>query len=164
MKKLSSYHVSWWKCEEGIGIVVNGKIILLFFRAAFRRKTLVLLGAHGVGRRHIKNTLIARHPDKYAYPIPRKNFTLWVLCEISKDTDDWKLLRFSDTTRSPKPDEENGHNYYFISHNEMMLDIAANEYLEYGGYNDTRNARVIHEITVKLIINGTRGNELKTMP
>lgn len=38
---------------------------------AFKRKTLVLLGAHGVGRRHIKNTLIARHPDQYAYPIPR---------------------------------------------------------------------------------------------
>ena len=31
----------------------------------------VFLGAHGVGRRHIKNTLITTHPDKYAYPIPR---------------------------------------------------------------------------------------------
>lgn len=41
--------------------------------ADFQRKTLVLLGAHGVGRRHIKNTLIAKHPDKYAYPIPRKH-------------------------------------------------------------------------------------------
>lgn len=40
---------------------------------AFQRKTLVLLGAHGVGRRHIKNTLIAKYPDKYAYPIPRKH-------------------------------------------------------------------------------------------
>ena len=39
---------------------------------SFHRKTLVLLGAHGVGRRHIKNTLIAKYPDKYAYPIPRK--------------------------------------------------------------------------------------------
>lgn len=38
----------------------------------FQRRTLVLLGAHGVGRRHIKNTLIAKYPDKYAYPIPRK--------------------------------------------------------------------------------------------
>nr|XP_029516549.1 peripheral plasma membrane protein CASK-like [Oncorhynchus nerka] len=38
---------------------------------AFKRKTLVLLGAHGVGRRHIKNTLITKHPDRFAYPIPR---------------------------------------------------------------------------------------------
>ncbi|KAK2719737.1 hypothetical protein QYM36_005271, partial [Artemia franciscana] len=39
----------------------------------FKRKTLVLLGAHGVGRRHIKNTIIGNHPEKYAYPIPRTN-------------------------------------------------------------------------------------------
>lgn len=37
-----------------------------------------------------------------------------------------------DTTRSPRADEENGRNYYFVSHDEMMADIAANEYLEYG--------------------------------
>ncbi|KAG8230167.1 hypothetical protein J437_LFUL006099 [Ladona fulva] len=75
------------------------------------RKTLVLLGAHGVGRRHIKNTLIARHPDQYAYPIPH-------------------------TTRPPRADEENGRNYYFVSHDEMMADIAANEYLEYGTHEE----------------------------
>lgn len=38
----------------------------------FMRRTLVLLGAHGVGRRHIKNTLITGHPDRFAYPIPRE--------------------------------------------------------------------------------------------
>ncbi|XP_075975798.1 peripheral plasma membrane protein CASK isoform X1 [Anticarsia gemmatalis] len=78
---------------------------------SFQRKTIVLLGAHGVGRRHIKNTLIARHPDQYAYPIPH-------------------------TTRPPRPDEENGRHYYFVSHEEMMADIAANEYLEYGTHED----------------------------
>lgn len=39
---------------------------------------------------------------------------------------------FSDTTRPPKADEDNGRNYFFVSHDEMMADIAANEYLEYG--------------------------------
>lgn len=43
-------------------------------RCIFRRKTLVLLGAHGVGRRHIKNTLIHRHPQRFAYPIPRNSY------------------------------------------------------------------------------------------
>lgn len=47
-------------------------VIPFFIDPAFQRKTLVLLGAHGVGRRHIKNTIISKHPDKYAYPIPRK--------------------------------------------------------------------------------------------
>ncbi|XP_033298677.1 peripheral plasma membrane protein CASK isoform X2 [Bombus vosnesenskii] len=93
---------------------------------AFQRKTLVLLGAHGVGRRQIKNTIIAKHPDKYAYPIPH-------------------------TTRPPRNDEENGRNYYFISHDEMMADIAANEYLEYGTHENAmygtklETIRKIHE-------------------
>ncbi|XP_076621795.1 peripheral plasma membrane protein CASK isoform X3 [Colletes latitarsis] len=93
---------------------------------AFQRKTLVLLGAHGVGRRHIKNTIIAKHPDKYAYPIPH-------------------------TTRPPRNDEENGRNYYFVPHDEMMADIGANEYLEYGTHEDAmygtklETIRTIHE-------------------
>ncbi|XP_063744147.1 peripheral plasma membrane protein CASK isoform X11 [Eleginops maclovinus] len=78
---------------------------------AFKRKTLVLLGAHGVGRRHIKNTLITKHPDRFAYPIPH-------------------------TTRPPKKDEENGKNYFFVSHDQMMQDISNNEYLEYGSHED----------------------------
>ena len=36
--------------------------------------------------------------------------------------------------RAPRRDEENGKNYYFVSQDEMMADIAANEYLEYGKY------------------------------
>lgn len=51
---------------------VNIFVIIFLTDPAFQRKTLVLLGAHGVGRRQIKNTIIAKHPDKYAYPIPRK--------------------------------------------------------------------------------------------
>ncbi|CDS40665.1 peripheral plasma membrane protein CASK [Echinococcus multilocularis] len=73
----------------------------------FRRRTLVLLGAHGVGRRHIKNCLIQSAPDKYAYPIPH-------------------------TTRAPRKDEVYGKNYYFVTQEEMMRDITNNEYLEYG--------------------------------
>ncbi|XP_076872061.1 calcium/calmodulin-dependent serine protein kinase b isoform X1 [Brachyhypopomus gauderio] len=93
---------------------------------AFKRKTLVLLGAHGVGRRHIKNTLIAKHPDRFAYPIPH-------------------------TTRPPKKDEENGKNYFFVSHDQMMQDISNNEYLEYGSHEDAmygtrlETIRKIHE-------------------
>lgn len=42
------------------------------------------------------------------------------------------VVFFPDTTRAPRSDEENGRNYYFVSHDEMMTDIGANEYLEYG--------------------------------
>ena len=37
-----------------------------------------------------------------------------------------------DPGRGARRDEENGKNYYFVSQDEMMADIAANEYLEYG--------------------------------
>lgn len=55
-----------------INFFINIFVIIFPTDPAFQRKTLVLLGAHGVGRRQIKNTIIAKHPDKYAYPIPRK--------------------------------------------------------------------------------------------
>lgn len=41
-----------------------------------------------------------------------------------------------DTTRLPRPTEENGRNYYFVTQEEMMSDITANEYLEYGTHED----------------------------
>ncbi|XP_022254054.1 peripheral plasma membrane protein CASK-like isoform X1 [Limulus polyphemus] len=93
---------------DQLDIATYEEVVLL---PSFKRKTLVLLGAHGVGRRHIKNTLIGNHPQKYAYPIPH-------------------------TTRPPRKSDENGKTYYFVSHDEMMADIAANEYLEYGTYGD----------------------------
>ncbi|XP_014661628.1 PREDICTED: peripheral plasma membrane protein CASK-like [Priapulus caudatus] len=68
-------------------------------------------GAHGVGRRHIKNTLIASHSDKYAYPVPH-------------------------TTREPRKGEVNGKHYHFVSYQQMINDITANEYLEYGAHEE----------------------------
>lgn len=38
----------------------------------FERKTLVLLGAQGVGRRTMKNRLIREDPSKFGFPVPRK--------------------------------------------------------------------------------------------
>uniref|UniRef100_A0A673N7N1 Peripheral plasma membrane protein CASK-like n=1 Tax=Sinocyclocheilus rhinocerous TaxID=307959 RepID=A0A673N7N1_9TELE len=99
----------------------------------FKRKTLVLLGAHGVGRRHIKNTLMAKHPERFAYPIPH-------------------------TTRPPKKDEENGKNYFFVSHDQMMQDISNNDYLEYGSHEDAmygtrlETIRQIHEQGMVVIL------------
>ncbi|XP_062853693.1 calcium/calmodulin-dependent serine protein kinase b isoform X4 [Trichomycterus rosablanca] len=112
-----------WFVFDQLDLVTYEEVVKL---PAFKRKTLVLLGAHGVGRRHIKNTLIAKHPNRFAYPIPH-------------------------TTRPPKKDEENGKNYYFVSHDQMMQDISNNEYLEYGSHEDAmygtrlETIRKIHE-------------------
>lgn len=72
---------------DALDLVTYEEVVKL---PAYKRKTLVLLGAHGVGRRHIKNSLIASHTDRYAYPIPH-------------------------TTRAPRRDEENGKSYFFVS-------------------------------------------------
>uniref|UniRef100_A0A8D0HNY8 55 kDa erythrocyte membrane protein n=1 Tax=Sphenodon punctatus TaxID=8508 RepID=A0A8D0HNY8_SPHPU len=76
---------------------------------AFKRKTLVLIGASGVGRRHIKNALLSEKPEKFGYPIPY-------------------------TTRPQKKNEVDGKDYHFISTEEMTKDISANEFLEFGSY------------------------------
>ncbi|KAB5548634.1 hypothetical protein PHYPO_G00057860 [Pangasianodon hypophthalmus] len=76
---------------------------------AFNRKTLVLIGAPGVGRSHIKSSLLTKYPEKFAYPAPH-------------------------TTRPPRKDEENGQEYYFISNEEMTKCIVGNEFLEYGSF------------------------------
>ncbi|XP_060792499.1 55 kDa erythrocyte membrane protein [Neoarius graeffei] len=76
---------------------------------AFNRKTLVLIGAPGVGRSHIKSSLLAKYPEKFAYPVPH-------------------------TTRPPRKDEENGQEYYFISNEEMTKCIVENKLLEYGSF------------------------------
>ncbi|KAM6427219.1 55 kDa erythrocyte membrane protein [Liasis olivaceus] len=91
---------------------------------AFKRKTLVLIGASGVGRSHIKNTLLNKHPEKFGYPVPY-------------------------TTRPQKKNEEDGKNYHFVSTEDMTKDISANEFLEFGshqGYMFGTKFETLHKI------------------
>ncbi|XP_057631453.1 MAGUK p55 subfamily member 2 isoform X1 [Chionomys nivalis] len=75
----------------------------------FRRKTLVLIGAQGVGRRSLKNKLILWDPDRYGTTVPY-------------------------TSRRPKDSEREGQGYSFVSRGEMEADIRAGRYLEHGEY------------------------------
>ncbi|XP_055646097.1 LOW QUALITY PROTEIN: MAGUK p55 subfamily member 2 [Falco peregrinus] len=75
----------------------------------FRRKTLVLIGAQGVGRRSLKNKLIMSDQARYGTTIPY-------------------------TSRKPKENEKDGHGYRFVSRGEMEADIKAGRYLEHGEY------------------------------
>ncbi|XP_063156933.1 MAGUK p55 subfamily member 2 [Candoia aspera] len=75
----------------------------------FRRKTLVLIGAQGVGRRSIKNKLIVSDQSQYGTTIPY-------------------------TSRRPKDHEKTGQVYSFVTRSEMDRDIKAGRYLEHGEY------------------------------
>ncbi|XP_030748146.1 MAGUK p55 subfamily member 6 isoform X2 [Sitophilus oryzae] len=76
----------------------------------FKRKTLVLIGTQGVGRRTLKNRLINSDPEKFAGVIPY-------------------------TSRPQRVLEENGQTYWFIDREEMEEEIKNNKFLEYGEYN-----------------------------
>ncbi|MBN3312890.1 MPP2 protein, partial [Atractosteus spatula] len=76
----------------------------------FRRKTLVLIGAQGVGRRSLKNKLMLSDPARYGTTIPY-------------------------TCRKPKEDEKDGQMYSFVGRAEMEQDIKSGRYLEHGEYD-----------------------------
>ncbi|XP_050957021.1 MAGUK p55 subfamily member 2a isoform X2 [Labeo rohita] len=76
----------------------------------FRRKTLVLIGAPGVGRRSLKNKLLVSDPQHYGTTIPY-------------------------TSRKPKAADRENMMYAFTSRSKMDADIKAGRYLEHGEYD-----------------------------
>ncbi|XP_061530929.1 MAGUK p55 subfamily member 6a [Phycodurus eques] len=76
----------------------------------FQRKTLVLIGAQGVGRRSLKNRLIVINPLRYGTTVPF-------------------------TSRSPREEERDGQNYCFVTRSQMEQDIKDSRFLEHGEYD-----------------------------
>ncbi|XP_041963194.1 MAGUK p55 subfamily member 6a isoform X3 [Alosa sapidissima] len=76
----------------------------------FQRKTLVLIGAQGVGRRSLKNRLIVLNPLRYGTTVPF-------------------------TSRPPRGEESDGQSYCFVNRPEMEQDIKGGRYLEHGEYD-----------------------------
>ncbi|XP_062848452.1 MAGUK p55 subfamily member 6a [Trichomycterus rosablanca] len=92
---------------------------------AFQRKTLILIGAQGVGRRSLKNRLMVLNPLLFGTTVPF-------------------------TSRRPREEEkEDGQSYGFVSRAEMETDIKAGRYLEHGEYDGNlygTNIDSIHEV------------------
>ncbi|CAH1390479.1 unnamed protein product [Nezara viridula] len=72
-------------------------------------RPLALVGPPGVGRNELKRRLISTDPSKYRSPVPF-------------------------TTRSIRPGEIEGKDYYFVSREVMEEDVAAGKFIEYGEY------------------------------
>lgn len=77
---------------------------------AFERRTLVLIGANGVGKQALKARLINMDPDRFGAPLPH-------------------------TSRLPREGEEDGVHYHFDTREKMEEDIIDGKYLEYGEYD-----------------------------
>ncbi|KAJ8726191.1 hypothetical protein PYW07_000889 [Mythimna separata] len=100
--------------ESRSSVQLEGAELALYEEVArtppFLRRVLALVGTRGVGRRTIKNRMIAEHPDRFGAVVPH-------------------------TSRPPRPMEENGQSYWFVSREEMERDAHAGRFLEYGEHN-----------------------------
>ncbi|KAK5856853.1 hypothetical protein PBY51_008420 [Eleginops maclovinus] len=76
----------------------------------FKRKTLVLIGAQGVGRRRLKNKLLLRDPLLFGTTIPY-------------------------TSRKPKKEDRESRMFGFTSRSKMEADIKSGRFLEHGEYD-----------------------------
>lgn len=77
---------------------------------AFERRTLVLVGANGVGKQALKARLISVDPERFDTPLPH-------------------------TSRLPREGEQDGVHYHFVTREKMEEDILVGKYLEYGEYD-----------------------------
>ena len=81
-------------------------------------------GAHGVGRRHIKNTLITSHPERFAYPIPREyntHTTHSLQHNLTKIQKYLKIFR-NKTSKHLKKIKQDTHTYDFTT-KEMIREM-----------------------------------------
>ena len=76
----------------------------------FRRKTLILIGSSGNGKRTLKSRIINSDPDNFAAPLPH-------------------------TSRPQRSEEDNGTRYWFVDRGDMEHGIKNHEFLEYGELN-----------------------------
>ncbi|CAO1381367.1 unnamed protein product [Diamesa tonsa] len=76
----------------------------------FKRKTLVLIGVQGVGRRTLKNRLVNSDQTKFGSVMPH-------------------------TSRPPRVLEESGKGYWFEDRETMEQEIRDNQFLENGEHN-----------------------------
>ncbi|MBE9198406.1 MULTISPECIES: guanylate kinase [unclassified Nodularia (in: cyanobacteria)] len=94
-------------------------------------RLIVLTGPSGVGKGTLMQELLKRHPELY-YSV-------------------------SVTTRSPRPGEINGENYYFISRSKFEQLVAEGEFLEWaefaGNYYGTPREAVLNQVrSGKLVV------------
>ncbi|MEH1942609.1 MAG: guanylate kinase [Nostoc sp.] len=87
-------------------------------------RLIVLTGPSGVGKGTLMRSLLKRHPELY--------------------------FSVSVTTRSPRPGEIDGKNYYFISRSKFEQLVAEGEFLEWaefaGNYYGTPREAVLNQI------------------
>lgn len=114
----TSKHKDFDKCE----IAIYEEVTRM---PPFQRKTLVLVGASGVGRRSLKQKLLKDDPRRFGAVMPH-------------------------TSRAPREGEVHGKGYFFTDRESMEEDIKEGKYIEWGEFNGNiygTKLESIHDIT-----------------
>nr|XP_048296002.1 guanylate kinase isoform X4 [Myodes glareolus] len=91
---------------------------LWFFSMAGPRPV-VLSGPSGAGKSTLLKKLFQEHGSIFGFSVSRPSSRVF----------------FLDTTRNPRPGEENGKDYYFVTREMMQRDIAAGDFIEHAEFS-----------------------------
>ena len=81
-------------------------------------RPVVFCGPSGAGKSTLLKRLMKEHPKAFAFSV-------------------------SHTTRSPRPGEQNGREYHFVSRDEMTKLIDDNQFLEHAQFSGTKPIKFI---------------------
>jgi len=73
-------------------------------------RAVAIAGPSGVGKSTLLGRLLKEHPDKFGFSV-------------------------SHTTRSPRPGEKNGVNYWFVSREQMQKEIQEGKFIEWAEFS-----------------------------
>eukprot|EP00069_Balaena_mysticetus_P022542 bmy_03327T0 len=90
-------------------------------------RPVVLSGPSGAGKSTLLKRLLQEHSSIFGFSVSRE-----APGEVSQ-VSHWYL--FLDTTRDPRPGEENGKDYYFVTREVMQRDIAAGDFIEHAEFS-----------------------------
>ena len=104
-------------------------------------RPLVLSGPSGVGKSTLLQRLFLEFPDKFGFSVSRKS--------ITPHPRDQLYIAGTDTTRTPRPGEAHGKQYFFVSHGDfkqLIHDGAFIEHAEFSGNLYGTSFQTVREI------------------
>lgn len=103
--------------------------VCLFKPPPNRKRPIVLIGPHSMGRNELRKRLMQSNPSLFEVAVPH-------------------------TTRSPRRDEVDGKDYHFLPRHIFEADIKQGRFVEYGEYE--RNLYGTSHEAIRRVINNSK--------